>query len=99
MKVRRSLDQNNAAPATEAYGNPTFSAYTSTARLDLPDADTYAPNRRAEATKREPDSTSKVRPQRGVRIDVPYPYLELHATSVNRTSDPFFLPSGRCIDQ
>jgi hypothetical protein len=86
VEIRRSFDHSNVTRAEEPHGDPALRVYTSANCVDLGDADRYATDRRAEAAKREPDSSPDVCLQRTMRIDVAYPYFELHATSIDRQS-------------
>jgi hypothetical protein len=84
VDIRPSFHQNNGAAADEPHADPALRVHTSTYCADGTNADCYAAKRQTESTQCEPDPPPNVPPQRLVGIDVAYPYLELHATSVDR---------------
>jgi hypothetical protein len=90
VDVRPSFHQNNRAAADEPHAGPALRVHTSTYCADGTHAGCYAAKRRTESTQCEPDPPPNVPPQCVVGIDVAYPYVELHATSVDRNEQSLF---------
>ena len=84
VDIRPSFHQNNGGAADEPHADPALRVHIFSYSADGPYADCYAANRQAESTECEPDTPPNVPPQRAIGIDVAYPYLEFHATSVDR---------------
>jgi hypothetical protein len=84
VDIRPSFHQKNGAAADEPHADPALRVHTSTYCADGTHADCYAAKRQTEPTQCEPDPLPNVPPQRVVGIEVAYPYLELHVTSVDR---------------